>query len=107
MLDQQDYDLGEVRSTPAVAQGTQSKPKSLTARDWFKVIGPRVGDAIKPFQCGAPWTAFAQDCELRRLARLQARIDRKQRALAELKANRRQIMVRCVRRMRRERGLQS
>jgi len=107
MLDQQYYDLGEVRSTPAVAQDTQSKPKPLTAKDWFKVIGPRVGDAIKPFQCGAPWTAFAKDCELRRLARLQARIDRKQRALAELKTNRRQIMVRCVRRMRRERGLQS
>jgi hypothetical protein len=107
MLDQQDYDLGDMRSTPAVAQVAQSNPKPLTAKDWFKVIGPRIADAIKPFQCGAPWTAFAKDCELRRLARLQARIDRKQRALSELKADRRQIMVRCVRRMRRERGLQS
>ena len=107
MLDQQDYNLGEVCSTPAVAQVVRSNPKPLTAKDWLKVIGPRVADAIKPFQCGAPWTAFAKDCELRRLARLQARIDRKQQALAELKANRRQIMVRCVRRMRRERGLQS
>ena len=107
MLDQQDYDLGDVRSTPAVAQDVRSSPKLLTARDWFKVIGPRVADAIKPFQCGAPWTAFAKDCELRRLARLQARIERKQTALSELKADRRHIMVRCVRRMRRERGLQS
>ena len=107
MLDQQDYDLGEVCSTPAVAHDVRSSPKPMTAKDWFKVIGPKVADAIKPFQCGAPWTAFAKDCELRRLARLQARIDRKQRALSELKADRRQIMVRCVRRMRRERGLQS
>lgn len=107
MLDQQDYDLSEVCSTPAVAQKEPVACQPKTAREWFKVIGPRVVQAIVPFQCGAPWTAFAKDSELRQLARLQARIDRKQRALSDLKSERRQIMVRCVRRMRRERGLTS
>lgn len=77
----------------------------MTAKDWFRIIGPRVVEALRPFQCGAPWTAFASEIELRRLARLQARIDRKERALADMKAERRTIMMRCVRRMRRSRGM--
>lgn len=103
MLDSLDYDLEGKCSTVSVEQ----PPLKPTAMDWFKAIGPKVNELVKPFQCGAAWTAFASDIELRRLAKLQARIERKQKALSELKADRRQIMVRCVRRMRRERGLVS
>ncbi|MBO9430594.1 MULTISPECIES: hypothetical protein [unclassified Sulfitobacter] len=107
MLDTMDYDLENRCSTVGVEQTASKSPRKPTAMDWFKAIGPKVNEVVKPFQCGAPWTAFASDLELRRLARLQARIERKQAALSELKADRRQIMVRCVRRMRRERGLSS
>lgn len=77
----------------------------MTARQWLKIIGPRADEELQPFQCGAPWTAFANDIELRRLARLQARIKRRERALAEMKSERGTIMARCIRRMRRSKGM--
>ncbi|UOA14501.1 hypothetical protein [Sulfitobacter dubius] len=107
MLDTLNCDLEAQCSTLTVEQLSEKPQRRPSAMDWFKAIGPKVNEAIKPFQCGAPWTEFASDIELRRLARLQARIERKQKALSELKSDRRQIMVRCVRRMRRERGLAS
>ena len=79
--------------------------KPITAMDWFRAIGPRVSKVVKPFQGGALWTAYADDAQLRRLARLQARIERKQTTLSELKQERRSIMQCCVKRMRRDRGL--
>lgn len=105
MLDGSDYDIGQHCVPEGSTQQAPEKAMPRTAREWFNVIGPKISEAIKPFQCGAPWTAFANDCELRRLARLQTRIERKQLALAELKGERGQIMRRCVRRMRRDRGL--
>lgn len=105
MLDCQGYDIGRECTPETSVQDAPEKAMPRTAREWFKAIGPRVSEAIKPFQCGAPWTAFANDIELRRLARIQARIERKKIGMAELTAERGQIMRRCVRRMRRHRGL--
>ena len=57
-----------------------------------------------PFGLGARWLQWAQERELRRLAKLHLRIDRKERALAELRSERTKIMNRCIRRMRRHAG---
>ena len=102
MFDGLDYEVMPRRTAEIAVQKAPRKPSAM---DWFKAIGPRVVEAITPFQCGAPWTAFADDIQLRRLARLQARIERKERALSELKVERRKIMQCCIRRMRRDRGL--
>lgn len=69
-----------------------------------KLIGPRTDQEIEPFECGAPWTAHATDAELKRLGTLQARITRREQALKELKAERKRIMNRNIRRMRRADG---
>lgn len=70
----------------------------------FELIGPRTDTAIEPFECGAPWTAHATEEELKRLGTLQARIIRREQAIKELKAERKLIMNRNIRRMRREQG---
>lgn len=105
MLDSSDCDFSGECTTVTVVQTAPAKAPPKTALDWYKLIGPRVLDLIKPFQCGAPWTGFANDAELLRLAKLQMRIERNQRLTSELKAERGQIMRRCVRRMRRSKGL--
>ena len=93
-------------ATHTVAQIGHNGGPPISARQWYKLIGPRIKQAIAPFQCGAPWTRFATEVDLRWLALMQVRIDRKQRALSEMKAARRRVMVKCVRRMRRDRGAQ-
>lgn len=70
----------------------------------FDLLGPRRIETVVPFECGAPWTGHAADAELRRLAKLQRRIELREHALHELKTERRKIMSRCIRRMRRESG---
>jgi len=58
----------------------------------------------KLFGIEAPWLRFADDAELVRLSKLQVRIDRKEQALKDLRAERKTIMNRCIRRMRRAAG---
>lgn len=58
------------------------------------------------FGIHAAWLRFANRNELRRLATLQLRIDRKQQTLTELITERQLIMNRCTRRMRRSQGKQ-
>lgn len=70
----------------------------------FEFFGPAQLLEIQPFHCGAPWTAHANDAELRELALNEFRIAVKTRALKDMKAKRRQIMNRCIRRMRRADG---
>jgi hypothetical protein len=77
---------------------------ALTARQWFEILGPRTETAFMPFQCGAPWTGHATDDELLPLAKLQRRIELRERALAGMRAERALIMNRCIRRMRRKNG---
>ncbi|NRB17706.1 MAG: hypothetical protein HRU33_09120 [Rhodobacteraceae bacterium] len=58
----------------------------------------------EPFGLRAPWLHFADHMEIRRLAKLHMRIERKKAALAELVGERHTIMRRCIRRMRRAGG---
>lgn len=58
----------------------------------------------EPFGLRAAWLRFANEMELRRLAKLHTRIERRKRALRDLEGERRKIMMRCVRRMRRADG---
>lgn len=90
-------------AAPTVQIGHNRGP-DMEAQRLFEIIGPRAETALQPFQCGAPWTGHANDKELRRLAKLQKRIDLRERALRELMAERRKIMNRCIRRMRRGEG---
>lgn len=94
------------KRTPAPATrgiGDNGGP-DLGIDELFKLIGPRIDVPIEPFQSGAPWTEHASDDELRRLARLQARIERKEAALRDLINERQLIMNRNIRRMRRKDG---
>lgn len=64
---------------------------------------------IKPspesvFGLRAAWLRFAEARELARLAKLHFRIERKEQALKDLRAERATIMNRCIRRMRRASG---
>jgi len=70
----------------------------------FDLLGPRRTETAAPFECGAPWTGHADEAELRRLVKLQRRIELRERALHDLKTERRKIMSRCIRRMRRASG---
>lgn len=70
----------------------------------FELIGPKSVVAIVPFECGAPWTGYTTEAELKRLGKLQARINRREQSLKEMKAERTLIMNRNIRRMRRTDG---
>ena len=59
--------------------------------------------APKLFGIGAAWLRFATEVELRRLAVLHVRIERKKRALADIRAERDVIAKRCEKRMQRTR----
>ena len=70
----------------------------------FEVIGPRTDTAIEPFECGAPWTAHASEADLKRLGKLQGRINRRAQSDKEDKAERKRIMNKNIKRMRRATG---
>lgn len=61
-------------------------------------------EKIEPFGLRALWLHFANEVEVRRLAKLQKRIEQKKRSLADLTEERTKIMNRCIRRMRRAQG---
>jgi len=61
---------------------------------------------VEPFGLRARWLRFANDLELRRLAKLEVRIARRKKAIADLTHERQTIMNRCIRRMRRAEGKQ-
>lgn len=68
-------------------------------------MGHNGGPALnRPFGLRAAWLRFATDLELRRLAKLHLRIERRRRGLDDLVAERKLIMNRCIRRMRRAEG---
>lgn len=58
----------------------------------------------EPFGLRAAWLRFANEMELRRLAKLHLRIERRKRGLDDLVTERQLIMNRCIRRMRRQGG---
>lgn len=59
---------------------------------------------VELFGLRALWLHFADEIDLRRLAKLHVRIRVKERALHDLKEERRQIMRKCTRRMQRAQG---
>lgn len=67
-------------------------------------IGHNGGPASLPFGLHAAWLRFADAMELRRLAKLHVRIERRKRGIADLVEERQRIMNRCIRRMRRSQG---
>ena len=58
----------------------------------------------EPFGLRTLWLHFANQLELKRLAKLHVRIELKKANLADLIAERQAIMNRCIRRMRRAKG---
>ena len=67
-------------------------------------IGHNGGPPTPLFGLHAAWLRFANEMELRRLAKLHVRIERKKAAMKELVSERQRIMNRCIRRMRRDQG---
>jgi len=64
----------------------------------------QVAEKVEPFGLRAAWLHFANELELRRLAKLHMRIERRKRGMEDLVAERQRIMNRCIRRMRRQQG---
>ncbi len=62
------------------------------------------GEPSEPFGLRAAWLHFANMRELRRLAQLHGRINRRKQSLDELVTECQRIMNRCIRRMRRQQG---
>jgi hypothetical protein len=58
----------------------------------------------EPFGLRAAWLHFANELEVKRLAKLHMRIQRRKRGLDDLVTERQRIMNRCIRRMRRQNG---
>lgn len=67
-------------------------------------LGHNCGPDIEPFGLHAAWLRLANELEIRRLAKLHARIQRKRASMKVLTDERRAIMMRCIRRMRRREG---
>ncbi len=59
---------------------------------------------VEPFGIDAPWFQFAEAEEVERLAKLHVRIERRKLILSEDVGERKLIMKRCIRRMRRAAG---
>lgn len=74
------------------------------AKRLLTLIGPRTDTAIELFECGAPWTGYASDRDLKRLGKLQARINRRAQTDKRDKAERKLIMDKNIKRMRRANG---
>ena len=67
-------------------------------------IGHNRPPKSQPFGIKSAWLHFAKAVEIKRLAILHVRIERKKAALHELVTERQKIMNRCIRRMRRADG---
>lgn len=81
-------------------------PEDVEAKRLVAHLGPQEVEPPVTFQCGAPWTAFADDRQLLRLSTLEGRAQRKKAALKEITKERTQIMMCCIRRMRRAKGVE-
>lgn len=81
-----------------------TKPPSCAAVPATQHPKPERTTKAQPFGIRAMWLHFAQETELRRLAKLHVRIELKKANLADLVRERQSIMNRCIRRMRRAAG---
>ena len=91
---------------PAAQIGHNRGPSldTLSAFDLYRIFGPAPAPELPAFECGAPWTGRATDEELVEVSRITARIELRERAIRELRAQRKRIMMRCIRRKRRAEG---
>lgn len=98
---------GDIASAlcPPVASGQMGHNggPDLEAERLYELIGPKPKEAPVTFECGADWTNAATKKELRRVARLTAWIERAERRLRELRALRKVIRDRCIKRRQRAR----
>lgn len=69
-------------------------------------LGHNRGPSAAPFGLHAAWLRWADEMELRRLAKQHVRIERRKAELRDLVCERRHIMHKCIRRMRRAQGKQ-
>lgn len=83
--------VGKMRVAPAAAQERAG-------------IGHNGGPTVEPFGLHAPWLRFATEIELRQLAKIHLRIERRRMGISFLVSDRQRIMNRCIRRMRRASG---
>lgn len=83
------------REKPCAARGATQPPAG---------IGHNGGPGGDLFGLRAAWLRFANELELKRLAKLHMRIERRKRGLDDLYQERKRIMNRCIRRMRRAEG---
>lgn len=79
-------------------------PCAADATAHAPAMGHNGDPVMEPFGLRAAWLRLATELELRRLAKLHLRIQRRQQSLNEMIAERRLIMNRCIRRMRRADG---
>jgi hypothetical protein len=70
----------------------------------FLQVGHNGGPTTALFGLHAAWLRFADELELRRVAKLHLRIERKKASMKVLVGERQRIMNRCIRRMRRNQG---
>jgi len=70
----------------------------------YQMVGPKKTTPAPTYQCGAPWTGYATDDELKELGKRQARVDMKQAVIDAEKAEMRKTRGRCIKRMRRDQG---
>lgn len=75
----------------------------LEAERLYELIGPKPKDDLIAFECGADWTNAATESELREVAKLSGWIDRREAAAKELRARRKVIRDRCIKRRQRAR----
>lgn len=83
----------------------QEEAKDREAERLAALIGDNCGPPlVEPFGIDASWFQFANAEEVERLAKLHVRIERRKLILADDVGERKLIMKRCIRRMRRADG---
>ena len=85
---------------------TPEKPHSCTAAPATQKQQSSAQNRVKtePFGLRSAWLHFANEIEIRHLAKLHGRINRRKQSLDDLITERQLIMNRCIRRMRRKSG---
>lgn len=84
-------------------QSTPENASDLEAERLYRLVGPKPKEVPYAFECGADWTNAATENELREVAKLTGWIERRERAMRELRARRKVIRDRCIKRRQRAR----
>ena len=96
--------IAERSSVNATAQIGHNGGPDMEAERLYQLIGPKPSEPVYAFDCGAPWTAYATEKELKELGRVHGWIIRAEARIKMLRTRRTRIMMRCIRRMRRDLG---